>query len=86
MARLRRAWISSIVTNLNNFGERRGSTHIHEGVDMMGPKMTPLYAVVDGRVKYLNFYSPKFLLISSTSCWGDCTIARGFSEKICSNG
>jgi len=41
------------VTFTDDFGEPR-SGHAHEGIDMMGPKMTPLYAAVDGRVQSVN--------------------------------
>jgi hypothetical protein len=37
----------------DNFGEPRNG-HAHEGIDMMGDKMTPLYAAVDGTVRSLN--------------------------------
>lgn len=37
------------VTYTDNFGDAR-SGHSHEGIDMMGAHMTPLYAAVDGRV------------------------------------
>lgn len=42
----------SKVTFTDDFGQDRGS-RAHEGIDMLGPKMTPLYAAVDGRVSYL---------------------------------
>jgi hypothetical protein len=38
----------------NNFGNERSGGRLHEGIDIMGPKMTPLYAAVDGRVRSLN--------------------------------
>lgn len=38
---------------VDNFGEPR-SGHSHEGIDMMGSKMTPLYAAVDGVVRSIN--------------------------------
>lgn len=37
---------------IDDFGMPRGSRS-HEGIDVIGPKMTPLYAAVDGRVSYL---------------------------------
>lgn len=40
------------VTFIDDFGEPRNG-HAHEGIDMLGPKMTPLYAAVDGVVSYL---------------------------------
>ncbi|MBP9869309.1 M23 family metallopeptidase [Patescibacteria group bacterium] len=36
----------------DNFGEERAG-HSHEGIDIMGPHMTPLYAAVNGVVSYL---------------------------------
>lgn len=36
----------------DNFADAR-SGHLHEGIDIMGPHMTPLYAAVDGVVSYL---------------------------------
>ncbi len=39
----------SAVTFIDDFGQERAG-HPHEGNDMLGPKMTPLYAAVDGRV------------------------------------
>lgn len=40
------------VTFTDDFGQQRAG-HAHEGIDLLGPKMTPLYAAVDGRVSYL---------------------------------
>lgn len=40
------------VTFQDDFGQARGS-HAHEGIDLIGPKMTELYAAVDGVVSYL---------------------------------
>ncbi|MEO5927049.1 MAG: M23 family metallopeptidase [Patescibacteria group bacterium] len=37
----------------DNYGDAR-SGHLHEGVDILGPKMTPLYAAVDGKVARIN--------------------------------
>ncbi|MCR4256887.1 MAG: M23 family metallopeptidase, partial [Candidatus Uhrbacteria bacterium] len=37
---------------IDDYGMPRGS-RTHEGVDILGPKMTPLYAAVDGHVSYL---------------------------------
>lgn len=37
----------------DNFADQR-SGHLHEGIDIIGPKMTPLYAAVDGRVASVN--------------------------------
>ncbi len=42
----------SAVTFIDDFGQERAG-HPHEGNDMLGPKMTPLYAAVDGRVSYI---------------------------------
>lgn len=38
-----------IIPLSNDFGQAR-SGHAHEGNDLIGPKMTPLYAAADGRV------------------------------------
>lgn len=37
----------------DNFGDAR-SGHMHEGIDVMGPKMTPLYSAIDGVVSDLE--------------------------------
>jgi hypothetical protein len=37
----------------DDFGDAR-SGHLHEANDLMGPKMTPLYAAVSGRVRSIN--------------------------------
>lgn len=42
------------ITVEDNFGLERSGGRLHEGIDMMGAKMTPLYAAVDGRVRHLN--------------------------------
>jgi hypothetical protein len=34
----------------DDFGQQRAG-HAHEGIDMLGPKMTPLYSAIDGRVR-----------------------------------
>ncbi len=40
----------------DNFGDPRGGgTRSHAGQDLMAPKMTPLVATVDGRVKWLRW-------------------------------
>lgn len=44
--------VASSVTYTDSFGQDRVG-HLHEGIDIMGPKMTPLYAAVDGTVSYL---------------------------------
>lgn len=41
------------VTYQDDFGESRGSRS-HEGVDLIGPKMTPLYAANDGVVSFIT--------------------------------
>lgn len=38
----------------DNFGDGRSGGRSHEGIDIMGSKMLPLYAAVDGRVRHLN--------------------------------
>lgn len=38
----------------DNFGNERSGGRLHEGIDIMGPKMTPLYSAIDGRVRRLN--------------------------------
>ncbi len=43
----------------DNFGAPRGSRS-HEGIDMIGPKMTPLYAAVDGIVSYMPLPEPSW--------------------------
>lgn len=43
---------ASVVNFSDNFGDAR-SGHAHEGIDIMGPKMTPLYAAIDGEVSYI---------------------------------
>lgn len=49
------AFPTDITLNLqDNYGVSRGSTRTHEGIDIMGDKMTPLYAAVDARVSSLN--------------------------------
>lgn len=40
------------LTFSDDYGDPR-SGHAHIGIDILGPKMTPLYAAVDGRVSYL---------------------------------
>lgn len=37
-------------TLTNSYGDPRSGGRVHEGVDIMGTKMMPLYAAVDGRV------------------------------------
>lgn len=41
------------VTFHDDFGEPRAG-HAHEGIDMLGKKMMPLYAAVDGMVSFLT--------------------------------
>lgn len=43
----------------DDFGHPRGSRS-HEGNDLVGPKMTPLYAAVDGRVKSVEIPEPSW--------------------------
>lgn len=45
--------VSGTVTFRDDFGEPRGG-HSHEGVDLLGEKMTPLVAAVDGRVSFIT--------------------------------
>ncbi|MCX6740329.1 MAG: M23 family metallopeptidase [Candidatus Parcubacteria bacterium] len=40
------------VTFTDSFGDAR-SGHLHEGIDLMGTKMMPLYSCIDGRVRYV---------------------------------
>ena len=40
------------VTFSDDFGDAR-SGHLHEGIDLMGKKMMPLYSAIDGRVQYV---------------------------------
>lgn len=49
----------SVVTFNDNYGDPR-SGHAHEGIDMMGPKMTPLYSAVDGEVRYIVDPEPSY--------------------------
>lgn len=44
----------------DNFADAR-SGHLHEGIDMMGDKMTPLYAAVDGKVE---------IVVDPEASWG----------------
>lgn len=48
---------------LDNFGDARGSSRLHEGVDIMGSKGMPVFAVVPGvlRKRYTN---------TGTAGWG----------------
>lgn len=41
------------VTFTDDFGYAR-STRLHEGNDLMGDKMTPLYSAINGRVQHIN--------------------------------
>jgi hypothetical protein len=43
----------------DDFGEAR-SGHLHEGIDIMGPKMTPLYSAIDGKVKHVFIPEPSW--------------------------
>ncbi len=49
----------SKVTFTDNFGDAR-SGHAHEGIDILGPKMTPLYSAVDGEVSYIVDPEPSY--------------------------
>jgi len=40
------------LTFTDDYGDPR-SGHPHIGIDILGPKMTPLYAAIDGRVSYV---------------------------------
>ncbi len=44
----------------DDFGQARGSTRAHEGNDLIGAKMVPLYAAVDGRVKSVENPEPSW--------------------------
>ena len=44
--------VASTVTFIDDFGSPRAA-HSHIGIDLIGPKMTPLYAAVDGHVSYI---------------------------------
>lgn len=44
----------------DNFGEPRGNGRTHEGIDMIGPHMTPLYSAVDGVVSYMPLPEPSW--------------------------
>lgn len=48
-----------VVTFKDDFGEQRAG-HAHEGNDILGPKMTPLYSAVDGRVSYIVDPEPSY--------------------------
>jgi hypothetical protein len=54
------------ITFIDDFGNAR-SGHSHEGIDMMGEKMTPLYAAVDGRVSYI---------VIPEASWGYAVVLR----------
>lgn len=43
----------------DDFGEPRAG-HAHEGNDLLGPKMTPLYSAVDGEVSYIVDPEPSY--------------------------
>ena len=36
---------------IDSFGDPRGGGRTHEGIDIMGEQMTPLYSAIDGKVK-----------------------------------
>lgn len=46
---------------LDNFGDPRSGGRLHEGVDIMGKQMTPLYAAVDGVLE---------TVVSPEASWG----------------
>jgi hypothetical protein len=50
---------ASQVTFQNDFGDPRAG-HAHEGIDLIGPKMTPLYSAVDGEVSYIVDPEPSY--------------------------
>jgi len=54
------------VTFIDDFGAERAG-HAHEGIDLMGEKMTPLYAAVDGRVSYI---------VIPEASWGYAVVLR----------
>ncbi len=54
------------VTFIDSFGADR-TGHSHEGIDLMGNKMTPLYAAVDGRVSSVNI---------PEKSWGNAIVLR----------
>lgn len=47
------------VTFNDNYGDPRYG-HSHEGIDIMGPKMTPLYSAIDGEVRYIVDPEPSY--------------------------
>jgi len=46
--------VSGQVTHRNDYGEPRSGGRSHEGNDLMGEKMMPLLAAVDGWVSYIT--------------------------------
>lgn len=48
-----------VVNFHDDFGEPRAG-HAHEGNDLLGPKMTPLYSAVDGEVRYIVDPEPSY--------------------------
>lgn len=48
-----------VVTFHDDFGEPRAG-HSHEGIDILGPKMTPLYSAIDGQVRYIVDPEPSY--------------------------
>ncbi|MCA9389653.1 MAG: M23 family metallopeptidase [Candidatus Magasanikbacteria bacterium] len=45
--------VASAVTFIDDFDQPRGTSRLHGATDLIGPKMTPLYAAVDGVVSYI---------------------------------
>src|SRR3954469_20292383 len=55
----------------DTFGAPR-TGHSHEGQDLMGPKMTPLVAAVDGTVTFITETQPSYgymLVLTGTDGW-----------------
>lgn len=48
-----------VVNFHDDFGEPRAG-HAHEGNDILGPKMTPLYSAIDGHVRYIVDPEPSY--------------------------
>lgn len=53
----------------DTFGAARSGGRSHVGVDMMGPKMTPLVAAVDGTITWMRSNGNNMLVITDDDGW-----------------
>ncbi len=53
----------------DTFGAARSGGRSHVGVDMLGPKMTPLIAAVDGTVTWMRSTGNNMLVITDSEGW-----------------